>query len=168
MSKIVTYKCLQCGSCCRTLYRKRGDIWTGLFLLPNEKNLFPTALIHPRYGLGRKPTHKGFKILAYQMSDNICPHLKEDRCLIYSKRPIMCKGYPRGPWGEFDYSCTVFEKLGVKDGLHITLMAESIENERMWSNQLRENFLKSVKKPNQLWSFDLKTRTWVKENILKS
>jgi len=89
------FRCLRCGYCCRNLIYD-GAIRKGLLLLPSEVHLFPTSLIKPSYGAGKKGKSRPRprKIIAYQYARKVCIHLKNNLCGIYYQRPLACRGYP--------------------------------------------------------------------------
>ena len=94
MRKII-FECLQCGHCCRTLFKREGRITSGLTFFSNEeKELFPKNLVSPATGLGwgtSGPKH----IIHYQLNSNTCPHLDENNlCKIYDNRPLVCQSFP--------------------------------------------------------------------------
>lgn len=70
------------------------ETWTGISLFPWEKHLFPFEHIKPSLGLGIDPEYSSFKIFLYTYDEFRCCHLKENYCLIHTKRPLVCKSYP--------------------------------------------------------------------------
>lgn len=91
------FKCLKCGTCCRNLLRNFGEWTLGLFLLPNEMNLFPEKHLAPMWGIGlrgrSRPRPETVHVL--QLDLNVCPMLTStNECEIYEKRPQICRAHP--------------------------------------------------------------------------
>jgi len=91
------FECLKCGSCCRNLRVKMGEWTLGLFLLPDEINLFPEDKIVPMWAIGLKGRSRPrpATIGVLQLDSETCVHLtKENTCQIYKKRPVICHAHP--------------------------------------------------------------------------
>jgi len=73
----VTGVCNQCGNCCRQIIGPESE-----FELKIMKIIFP----YYRYFYPVGKDEQGL-ILS-------CKHLKDNKCSIYSKRPLICKRYP--------------------------------------------------------------------------
>ena len=153
------FQCLGCGECCIGLFGQHGKIWLGLFLLPWERKLFPSEYIHPRYGEGRKPSHRKFRILAYQMSANVCPHLADNKCQIYENRPLICRSYPWIPNRTVDTDCSFWKDRVDPYGQWVTI-ADSYVDELSAREKIRKDM--DVRKPNQMWEYDVATKSWGK------
>ncbi len=74
--------CIKCGNCCRNIYS---------FGLKNEKELKLMSFFIPYY--------RNFYIKSSDEDGNLilsCKHIQSDNlCAIYSKRPKICKNYPK-------------------------------------------------------------------------
>jgi Fe-S-cluster containining protein len=90
----MSFNCRQCGICCRDLLQKDAGILRGLTLLPKETVEFDEEQVKPYLGYGKHPYETEFKILAYQLNVEECPHLTEDKCSIYPRRPSTCRQFP--------------------------------------------------------------------------
>jgi len=93
----IFFKCLKCGTCCRNLHIKMGEWTLGLFLLPDEIELFPEDKIVPMWGIGLKGRSRPRPetIGVFQLDSNRCVHLtKQNLCQIYLKRPVICQAHP--------------------------------------------------------------------------
>ena len=71
-------KCLRCGACCR-------------FLLL-QSSLSGKALEFYR----ERGLHVNGDVATIRV-DHVCRHLKDDKCGIYEKRPLVCREYPIVP-----------------------------------------------------------------------
>jgi Fe-S-cluster containining protein len=89
----IHFKCLKCGHCCRTLINEDEDILIGLTLTPEEAKLFPQSKISPWLGAGRSEKEIT-RIMMYQLNTATCPHLENNICRIYDRRPIVCAQFP--------------------------------------------------------------------------
>jgi Fe-S-cluster containining protein len=92
----IEFRCLECGECCRRLLIDSRLIRKGLPLFPDECGLFPRELIRPGVGIGQ-PGEPGFRVISYQMTEMVCPHLDEGSCGIWEARPVVCRSYPYMP-----------------------------------------------------------------------
>ena len=158
-----SFDCTRCGRCCTGLLAEDKGVLRGLTLLPDERRLFPESKVMPTVVVGRRPHGRGFRVIAYQLTEDTCPHLKEDLCSVYQERPASCRQFPfslgAGQDGSrlvgFDLSCpslkNLFESGRVPhpspDTMHYAEMLSSVEQE-------------ALKNPNRAWYFDLRTRRW--------
>ncbi len=158
-----TFECIRCGRCCTGLLAEDRGILRGLTLLPDERRLFPVSTVMPAVGVGRRPHEKGFRVIAYQLTEDTCPHLKDGLCGVYRERPASCRQFPfslgAGQDGSmlvgFDLNCpslrNLFEggrvPLPGPDTMHYAEMLSSVERE-------------ALKNPDRAWYFDLRTRRW--------
>ncbi|MCW4051542.1 MAG: YkgJ family cysteine cluster protein [Candidatus Bathyarchaeota archaeon] len=159
------FKCQGCGRCCRALVTEDMGVFRGLTLLPGETRRFPKEQVKPAIGLGEEPSMEGFKVVAYQLTANECPHLKEKRCVIYEDRPFSCKQFP--------FSLEPSEDGGALLGVDMncpsaTKLVES-QAKFVFSDQAAAERLLEVKKmvasnPGKAWFYDLAEKKWVKMN----
>lgn len=84
---MVEFKCIHCGNCCSHLTASQGSYKWGLYLSPSEAKFFPQEYVSPLF------KHDN-TIFAYQVNVNVCPNLKDNRCIIYENRPLGCKTFP--------------------------------------------------------------------------
>jgi len=154
----IKFSCQKCGKCCRDLRRIDEDfgVSKGLMLFPEEKHLFPREKVFPLIAIGDSPT----KIILYQLDENICPHLQDNKCIIYKDRPLICRAFPLriSSFGRVTYSreCPQlypFEKIDV------------------FVAPLEETALKELEKKlrafyeidySKKWVFDLETKKWLR------
>lgn len=94
MSETAEFTCIRCGKCCSSLLSEDRGILRGLTLLPEEAHLFQEDAVRPAIGMGRRPHDSKFKVLAYQLAVEPCPHLEEMGCAIYVDRPSSCRQFP--------------------------------------------------------------------------
>jgi len=94
--KKIEFKCVRCGTCCSNMRGPMFGIISGLGILPDETNLFSPHLVKPyiRY-MVTAPDRPGW-VFMYQVDAGSCPHYdpKEKRCVIYDKRPRICRAFP--------------------------------------------------------------------------
>ena len=130
------FKCLKCGDCCKSL---RSTKIKGLLIQPHELDLFPREHVELCLGKGKSPNHSQFVIWAFQLIDDTCPHLKENRCMIYDNRPIFCRAYPfrmrsRLDTGKFLVSiapeCSALRKA-MDSGVFARAHVNMVENEEL-------------------------------------
>ncbi|MDH5690217.1 MAG: YkgJ family cysteine cluster protein [Candidatus Bathyarchaeota archaeon] len=161
------FECEKCGKCCRNLNVK-GD--AGLMLFRDEIKLFPEELVQPCLGIGKRPDHSSFRILTYQLTSNICPHLKNKNCLIHEKRPSMCRGYPlrfREPepdkyYFEMAPECTALEKIKREYGDTTQISFDPEKEPQAFLSRREEStlFWKLPSGKYKRWVFNLKTKQW--------
>jgi len=100
MNNLPTYKweCNRCGLCCVKTLHDTPLGKAGVFIMPEERKLFPYILVKPYLGVGVKgrTRPRPSTIFAYQMIGQPCPHYdeKERICRIYEYRPLTCKCFP--------------------------------------------------------------------------
>lgn len=157
MSEI--FQCKKCGTCCRNLLEDVQGIRKGLVLTAKEVSLFPSEMISPSLAVG---TEKRKRVITYQLHVNICPHIdNKNECLIYDKRPLMCKAFPYNS-GNFSNKCTVlsYRKVGQfysdVEPSELQIDASKKLNRYGW-NRFRKYFIKGIK----VWQYDLATKNWV-------
>lgn len=106
------FKCQKCGKCCNYLQseQKFGRIprfseppfiilnTPGLVINDFEKDLFPNAI--PYLVVYDKKKERTV-VLLYTLNTMRCPHVKDDKCTIYNKRPAVCRAYPC-PYSEIE------------------------------------------------------------------
>ena len=90
----VQFKCAKCGICCGdTRERKRH-----ILLLNDEANELASTTNQPISDLASKIEDKS--PYDYEMKkkveDGKCVFLRQNRCTMYSKRPLICRFYPFG------------------------------------------------------------------------
>jgi Fe-S-cluster containining protein len=166
----VKFNCNRCGYCCSNLIAEDQGVTKGLTLLPNEVKYFPNDFIKPAIGIGKDPKEKGFKVIAYQFTDDICPHLKLGSCDIYRDRPHSCRQFPfsfkQTPEGEkvigIDLNCPSV-LLCVQELGQNPLMLDNLES----AEKLFEIGLDVVKNPQTAWFYDLRKGSWISLNDLK-
>ena len=164
-TKRKAFECLRCGVCCTDLLAEDMEVLGGMTLLPDEHDLFPESVVSPAIGLGRGPHEKGFIIIAYQLTENTCPHLGENMCNIYAHRPASCRQYPlflgRGTDGSeligLDLNCPSLVAL-VEDDPRLRLRFEA----RPYAGRLQNAELEASSHPDKAWFFDLQCMKWIK------
>jgi Fe-S-cluster containining protein len=90
----IRFKCLKCGICCGNTQERTRHV----LLLDEEANEIAKATNQPiaefAIEIEKRAPYR------YEMKktkeDGKCVFLKENRCVIYSKRPIICRFYPFG------------------------------------------------------------------------
>jgi Fe-S-cluster containining protein len=160
-----TFDCLRCGRCCSNLLAEDLGVLRGLTLLPGEHELFPQSVVSPAIGIGRRPHESGFRITAYQLTEDTCPHLEGDSCCIYSERPASCRQFPfslrRGPEGTmqmgFDMNCPALLAL-IDDNPRLSIRFDT----RLHAEKLQDIQREAAKRPSRAWHFDLRTRSWIR------
>jgi Fe-S-cluster containining protein len=90
----VRFKCIKCGICCGDTKERMRHI----LLLDEEATLIASTTKMPISDFAAKSNEK--TPYHYEMkkneTDGKCIFLKENRCSIYSKRPLICRFYPFG------------------------------------------------------------------------
>jgi Fe-S-cluster containining protein len=159
------FECLRCGKCCSSLLAEDRGILRGLTLLPGEHEQFPPSMIKPAIGIGRRPHERNFRITAYQLTQDTCPHLEEGSCRIYSERPASCRQFPfslrQGPEGKiqmgFDLNCPALLAL-IEDNPKLSLGSDA----RPHAEKLLIMELEAMRSPKRAWYFDLGSEKWVR------
>lgn len=172
---VLDFKCLQCGKCCQNLIKNSQGTRKGISLLPRERGLFSEEIIKPQVGIGSKPTDKKFKIVAYQMIENSCPFLKNDKCAIHEKRPVACGAFPLYPNIIIEGGlarvinmkiaphCTALEKRGItKEGEEAVFTRSSLKNEIHYFEELSRISYNILKSYRRAWIFDLSSDNWIR------
>jgi Fe-S-cluster containining protein len=87
------FQCTRCGICCQNLVIKCGSrYYFGLFLLPEEKDLFPVDVVAPYWGTRKNGK---FEVRIFQLNTKKCPHqTAQNTCGIYERRPLICRAHP--------------------------------------------------------------------------
>jgi len=171
----IEFRCLQCGECCRRLLIDSGLTRKGLPLLPDERGLFPRELTAPGVGLGH-PDTPSFRVISYQMTEMVCPHLDEGSCRIWRTRPVVCRSYPYMPaitqggyvTKEASLECTSLmmeaaRRQGAFD-LDDGSLGEELRNVAVLSLITHE----AVENLEEAWVHDLNRRRWVPFKSLRT
>jgi len=166
----LVFRCLRCGRCCKDLLAEDRGVLRGLTLMPDERRLFPESKVRPAVGLGRSPSESGFEVIAYQLTEDTCSHLKGNLCEIYLERPSSCRQFPfslrLGTGGEllmgFDLNCPSIQEL-LGDLAEPCVRFE----EREHAERLLRVEIEAMKNPERAWYFDLGGEKWVRHNHLK-
>ena len=164
------FRCLGCGRCCKDLLAEDRGVLRGHTLMPDERQLFPESKVRPAVGVGSSPSGRDFEVIAYQLTEDTCPHLKGNLCEIYLERPSSCRQFPfslrLGAGGEllmgFDLNCpSIRELLG-------DLAEPSVRfEEREHAERLLRVEVEAMKNPEMAWYFDLGGDKWVRRTHLK-
>ena len=132
----------------------------GLLLLPEETTLFENNEVYPFIGVGEEEPEK---ILAYQLSSKVCPHLLEDdKCAIYPDRPLLCRSFPveyiRGGLAFLSENCTFINRNVGERMVDVSYFSDvEVEANLKLQKRLREE-MKPYK--TRIWIFDLSTKKW--------
>jgi Fe-S-cluster containining protein len=90
----IRFKCVKCGICCGNTQERIRHI----LLLSEEAIEIATATNQPISGFATEIEKRA--PYRYEMKkkkqDGKCVFLKENRCDVYSKRPLICRFYPFG------------------------------------------------------------------------
>ena len=159
------FLCQRCGQCCVDLLISDKNIVRGLTLIPGEQQYFPEDKVKPAVGIGKTPNDKEFRVIAYQLTLDQCPHLINNQCKIYKDRPSSCRQYPFSLELDdkfqtligFDMNCPALQKM-MESSQNIQL--EFVEREA--AEKLLE--LKKAVRINSLhvWLFDFHKNLWLK------
>lgn len=168
MSGEYVFECLRCGRCCTDLLAEDRGILRGLTLLPEEVADFPESMVKPAVGIGRRPYERGFKVIAYQLTEETCPHLDGGLCDIYLTRPASCRQFPfslrRGQNGEeevgLDLNCPALKEF-LKEKRPRLIFEERGHAERLTGIQVEAS-----KRPGRAWHLDLGTGKWMRYSDL--
>ncbi len=164
----MSFICRQCGRCCRGLVFSDHGIRRGLTLFSEEAKHFPDESVKPYLGIGKRPYDSKFKIVAYQLTADVCSHLIDDKCSDYEDRPASCRQYPFSldPDPEED------TLLGVD--MNCPAAAELVNNSdgtlEFPDRDSAEKIL-ALKKfasvnPRHTWIYDLDSEKWVRYDRL--
>lgn len=157
----LTFKCIKCGFCCRSLFEYTSGALLGLALLSEEETkMFNKRHIAPHFGIGdEKPTH----IISHQLALAVCPQINENNeCKIYNMRPLVCRSFPlttRLSRRIADLKCPQTGRY-CREGEICPVEFSEIEEEAL---QRIEEYLWSCfrRYGTKLWRFDLATKKWV-------
>ncbi len=142
----------------------------GLTLLPEETIQFNEEQVKPYLGIGPRPYEKGFKIIAYQLTEPDCPRLTENKCTIYAERPATCRQFPfsldpdpdEGVLLGVDMNCPAAIEL-------VNNSAGSIDfPDRESALKLYELKKMVLMNPRRVWFYDLESGKWVRYDRLES
>jgi uncharacterized protein len=90
----IRFKCIKCGICCGNTQERTRHV----LLLDEEANEIATAINQPIPEFAIEIEKRA--LYRYEMKktkqSGKCVFLKENRCVIYSKRPLICRFYPFG------------------------------------------------------------------------
>ena len=90
----IRFKCVKCGICCGNTQGRTRHV----LLLDEEAKEIAKAINQPISEFAAEIEKR--TPYRYEMQKNIedgkCVFLKENRCVIYSKRPLICQFYPFG------------------------------------------------------------------------
>jgi Fe-S-cluster containining protein len=166
----IHYHCINCGICCNRLLIERQGVHKGLPLLPTEIELFRRTHVRPAYGIGINPKDPGFRIVAYQMRLNRCPHRRLGGCFMHAYRPAICRSYPFVPVINQDHkvvklldmTCTTL-KAHVNEYRDrvVPVDSSSVEVENAYYPivaAITEQLLMHI---DSAWFYNLKTGRWV-------
>ncbi len=170
----ITFRCLQCGECCRRLLIDSRLIRKGLPLFPDECGLFPGELIRPGVGIGQ-PGEPGFRVISYQMTEMVCPHLDEGSCGIWEARPVVCRSYPYMPvitqggyvTKEASLECTSLMMEAARRHGVFKIDEGSLEGELRALGKLSEITFEAVENLEEAWFYDLRGGRWVRFERLR-
>lgn len=171
----IEFRCLQCGECCRRLLIDSRLIRKGLPLFSDEHGLFPGELIRPGVGIGQ-PGEPDFRIISYQMTEMVCPHLEEGSCSIWQTRPVVCRSYPYMPvitqggyvTREVSLECTSLMMEAARRHGVFKLDERSLEGEVKALEKLSEITVEAVENLDEAWFYDLRGEKWIRFERLKS
>lgn len=167
MSETAEFTCIRCGKCCRSLLSEDRGILRGLTLLPEELHLFREDVVRAAIGVGRRPHDSKFKVLAYQLAVDPCPHLEETGCAIYGDRPSSCRQFPfslepsgdDGPLLGVDLNCPSAARL-LDAYTQISFEGrDAAERLLRIKEQVTQNHRRA-------WFYDLRTGRWVRGDRL--
>jgi len=170
LSEPISYQCINCGVCCNRLLIDRQGVRKGLPLLPDEIDIFRKAHVRPAYGIGKSPKDSGFKVIAYQMRLNFCPHRRFGGCVMHAYRPAICRSYPFVPVinqgfkvvKTFDLTCTALKdhvKGYFMGAVPVQSSSVEVENSSYPAvASITERLLNDV---GSSWFYNLKTGRWV-------
>jgi Fe-S-cluster containining protein len=170
------FNCLCCGACCKnlivTLDEKDGvpgKYKVGLMLLQEELLLFAAEDIKPMWAINTKGKRRANrpKVILYQMTRQTCPYItKTNRCLIYKRRPTICRGYPLmihpNNTATLDLKCTACHKQNLYDTTNkvYKVFPEEIINAQLKLHRnMRTLFM--TESYDMPFLFDLKTESWI-------
>ena len=164
MSSDYVLECQRCGKCCKDLIAEDSGVIRGLTLLPDEISVVPRSMVKPAVGIGRLPNERGFSVIAYQLTEENCPHIEGKLCSTYEKRPSSCRQFPfslrRVPDGTeqlgLDLNCPALKGFLDTNSLNLRF-EERISAERLMGIQME-----AYRQFGKAWYHDLRTRKWVR------
>jgi Fe-S-cluster containining protein len=170
----IKFRCIQCGECCRRLLVDSQLVRKGLPLFPEERGLFPEELIRPGVGIGH-PDEPGFRIISYQMTEKVCPHLCDGSCGIWDARPTVCRAYPYMPvitqggyvTREASLECTSLMMEAARRHGAFDLDDGSLGEEIEALRRLSEITSEAVGHLDEAWIYDLKRGRWARFERLR-
>ncbi len=167
MSETGEFRCIRCGKCCGSLLSEDRGILRGLTLLPEEAHLFPENLVRPAIGVGRSPNDSNFRVLAYQLAVEPCPHFGEAGCTVYGDRPSSCRQFPFSLEPSFDGGPLLGVDLNCPSAARLLDSYTQISFEGRGAAE-RLLLVKEwvAQNPRRAWFYDLRTRRWVRGDRL--
>ncbi|MBW2965685.1 YkgJ family cysteine cluster protein [Candidatus Woesearchaeota archaeon] len=163
------FECLKCGNCCRNFKKENNSNINPPYFTGNKLLVLSTPILvfqDWEISLFSKentiPCHAFFDlknnqtiIMDYTLNTDHCPNLLQDnKCDIYEKRPLICKGFPCPYADPIDLKTnnTLKSSFGhckaelPIDELHQELGFEKINNQyQINSNTLRKNLFARYK-----------------------
>jgi len=148
-----------------------GDFTLGLLLLPDEISLFDEDDLEPMWGIGLKGRSRPRPeaVAVVQLNRDVCPHVSpENLCLIYEKRPQICRAHPLtlritqdGEVESASYSKRCPAIKGLPSNHKITL-GEHFSMEMIRATAALNTYFNSMfkKSGGLLWVFDLESKKW--------
>src|SRR3972149_8581906 len=164
--KIIDFKCLKCGTCCKNLLEDFDDgLRRGLVLTAKETKLFPAEIISPKMAIG---VNTPKIILQYQLNANNCPHINEkNECKIYNNRPLMCRAFPYES-GTVSNKCKVFHDVKIGEPVDTEISYIEMEASEKLNRHTLNLFQKEYGNGMKLWEYDLATKKWLLKNPSKT
>ncbi|MBC8497962.1 YkgJ family cysteine cluster protein [Candidatus Bathyarchaeota archaeon] len=170
----IEFRCLRCGECCRRLLIGSRLIRKGLPLFPDERGLFPGGLIKPGVGIGH-PDKPDFRVISYQMTEMVCPHLDEGSCGIWEARPVVCRTYPYMPvitqggyvTKEASLECTSLMMEAARRHGVFKIDEGSLEGELRALEKLSRITVEAVENLDEAWFYDLRGERWIRFERLR-
>jgi Fe-S-cluster containining protein len=165
------FKCIKCGSCCKNISDK-GSSSNGLPLFEWEakrlKKLKKGIKIEP-LDVFYDEKSKIYFCLGYLLIGEPCVFLKNKKCSIYKKRPLICRAFPVAKHPlfledapnlscfskccNFDFNRFLSESLGLKKGKPYKISREKILKE--YNGTFGKEIIKAaLKKDKTLISFE--------------
>jgi Fe-S-cluster containining protein len=167
MSETAEFRCIRCGECCRSLISEDRGMLRGFTLLPEEAHLFPANVVRPAVGVGRRPHDHKFKVLAYQLAVEPCPHLEETGCVIYGDRPSSCRQFPFSLEPSKDGEPLLGVDLNCPSAARLLDAYTQISFEgREAAEKLLRIKERVAQNPRRVWLYDLRTDRWVRGDRL--
>jgi Fe-S-cluster containining protein len=157
-----SFNCKKCGFCCRTLLEYENNQLMGLAIFEEERKLFNEKDVVPQRAIGKD---KPIEILSYQLKLAICPHIsKENKCLIYDKRPLVCKAFPvTSTLGKTiaELKCPQISKCTKEQLYNMKFPDEIAETMDKINAIVGSHFRK--KGGLKFWFFDIASNSWIIE-----